>query len=269
MAYRNPVFYGRHYIRDAVELGSPTVITTVHPFDANFPATNICDDLNGRLAKFGSSQSNHAVIFDRGAASNLGRVTIMVIPSGHNMSGITLTVTEDNDPFFGSPNTIFSSASISAGLNVFTGGGGLNPAERYIAINFNGTGQWQFGEIVLSNAASITRGPRPDWRRVPVNNTFQSRTRGAVSYSRVLSSVRDRWELGWDSLKDTDKTVLEGILDSVPHASHPFWLVPPDDDLPDAINVQLVRDAEYRQGSSVPQALITQGVRLQFEEVLG
>jgi hypothetical protein len=222
MAYRNPRWGLLHAAREA---GAAAITSTTE--DASFPHENLIDDRAGTLFKFTASAANLQIDLDRGAGfAALTGIDRLYIPDGHNLSS-TIDVFEDDNSGFSSATTLLSAGAVPASgavdLDI------TESSERYIRVEFNGTGQWELPQLILTKTLTTTRGPDPDWRGpVPEENALHARKASGATAHLQLGADQDSWRFVYNRvLEATDLTNLDSLLDL---GSTPVFLFDPPDD---------------------------------------
>lgn len=245
MSWRNPRYAFLHAGRDA----GAAALTPSPAADADFPVDFLVDDRAGSLFKFGSSSSSAQVDLDRGAAG-LEALDRLLIPSGHNLGGNTITLEADDNAGFSSPTTLLNAVAVSAGLidQAFA-----SNTERYLRLSIGGTGTWEIPEWVLTRTRTTTRGPEPGWEDYHEHNTLEFTKESGSIASLSLGPDRRVFAYRYRDVKDSDDLAVFSELIAAVGTARPFYLDPAFD-TEAAIWVKLSEDSRQRQDPQVPAA---------------
>lgn len=222
MSYQAMQFMGLH----AAMAAGVGALTASHTISTSTPIYRLADGRQNGLVTFAAAQNNPYITLDRGAGT-LAPITRLLIPSGHNLATVTtIAVTADNDSGFGSPTTILSAVAVSSGLiNLAL----TSNSERYVRITFAGTSiNPQLGELVYTDAKTLTRGPIPNWKDFKQINISATRSRAGVSSKEILGNPRRSFEFTHERLGSTDDGVVAQWLSDISYGAHNFYFVPPD-----------------------------------------
>lgn len=224
MAWRAPRFMLLHELRRA---GSAAV--TVTDEAAGFPKYRLFDDRAGDVFKFNTSSSSHTIIVDRGADfASHDAIDRLYIPDGHNLTG-TLDMDQDDNSGFTSPTTLISGTAAIPASGPVDVDLSFPSTQRYVRVQFLGTGQWEIPELILTKTLTTSRGPDPEWSYVPEESALHSDKSSGATAHLLLGPDRGRWRLEYRFSSDSDdRTLFERVLAHPTTA--PFLLDPPYDD---------------------------------------
>lgn len=240
MAYSNPA-YG---ILHAGALAGSAAITPKYATAAGFGKERLIDSRSALLCRFSASQANHDVEIDRGAGT-LEAVDRCWIPAGHNLSGATVRVYSGGT----SPASTLRGSSAVSGSGAIDFGFTSN-TDRYVRVLFDGTGQWELGELWITRRRTTTRGLDPGWGApsiVPAQIT-EMPTR---EISTLLGPARRVFGFSYHDVDDggADATLLDDVAALGRAAAFLFW-PPASSALP--FVAKLLEDGDREQDSPVP-----------------
>lgn len=243
MAWRVPRYSYRHALRTIGVSG----ITVSPAADASFPVYNLIDDRASSFFKFGSSSSAAVIDGDLGATPPV--VDRVVIPAGHNLSGATITVSEDDNAGFTSPNALGTSGTLTSALVdlSFTAS-----SERYVRVAVNGTGTWELPQLYLTQTNTTTRGPEQRWADTLTDNVVQFALRSGSVASLELGPDRRTFEYAYRALDATDEAIFAALWSECKTA-RPF-LLDPAYDSEAALFVKLAAPIDRQNDREVPNA---------------
>jgi hypothetical protein len=253
MTWRNPRYCYLHAARDA---GAAAITDNSHGWLAANPKDFLIDDRAGALATFDSSETDHWIQVDRGAGS-LDAIDRLLIPSGHNLAGTTLTVkTGAADP----PTTSRFSGAVVAGLideDITTN------SDRYVRLEITGTGAWAIPELVYTSTQVTTRGPEPGWLDHLQHNTRHFEKDSGVIASLALGADRRRIEYVYRDVKLAADLLVFAELVATCGTSKPFYLDPCfDTETP--VWMKLIEDSRQVQDPAIPAATNTTQRRIEL-----
>ena len=244
MSYQGFRYCILHAARDA----GAAAITGNNAFHADYPKDFLIDDRAGSLCKFNTSESDHYYQFDRGA-SGLEALIRLIIPSGHNLDGNTITLQADDDVAFGSPTALLTTSAVAAGLIDKTF---ASNTERYLRLLVNGTGAWEVGQIHLTRTRSMVAcGPERGWPDFKRHNTQDFPLESGVVASLSRGADRQVYELLYLDVEDSDDLAIFADLIATCGTSKPFYLDPMFD-TESVIWMKLSADSEQQQNPLVP-----------------
>jgi len=251
MAYRRPRFMYDHALRDAAA-GSVTITTPDSVFDEH----RLYDGLirPARSYEWGQALANHAVEVDLGAG--IPTYDRLIIPAGHNLTGASYVVEDDDNSGFTSATSLASS-SFPAGTALldipFTAS-----AQRYLRLRITSSGDWRMSEVyftkVVTTDATIGRGPDPGWTDQPVTNVNLTRMRSGEGYALELGPIQQHIVYEFHKITAADRAMFEALLAATSSGTQPFYLDRTDDALP-PIYVRLVEQITMVQDRKDPKAL--------------
>lgn len=222
MAYQAMQFMGLH----AAMVAGVGALTASHAIDTTTPIYRLADGRQNGLVTFAAVQTNPYITLDRGAGT-LRAITRLLIPSGHNLAtATTIQVDTDDNSGFTSATNILAAVAVSAGLiNLAL----TSSTERYVRITFNGTSiKPELGELVYTDAKTLTRGPQPGWKDYKQINIASTRSRAGVSSKEIMGDPRRSFEFTHERLGATDDGVVAQWLSDISYGAHNFYFVPPD-----------------------------------------
>jgi hypothetical protein len=242
MTWSNFIYMFQHAARDA----GAAAITGNNAFHADFPKDFLIDDRAGSLCKFNGSASDHWIQIDRGSGS-LGNFSRMIIPSGHNLDGTTLTVkTGASSP----PGTTRFTGAVAAGIiyEAVT----IN-SDRYVRLEVTGTGTWEIPQLIYTTARTTTRGPEPGWGDYFQHNTLDFQKESGAIASLSLGADRRLFELDYRDVNLAADLLVFSELLTTCGTSKPFHIFPAFD-TSTPLWVKLTDDSRQTQDESVPAA---------------
>jgi hypothetical protein len=186
--------------------------------DGSFPLTRLYDRDVGRMFKTTAAVTT-VVHIDQGATGNLA-VDQMFIPSGHNLSGMTLDIEYSDDDIAYTPATAQFVAA--AGL---IDKSWADETHRYWKFTITAPGIIpQFAELFLTNTYSFERNPEKPWGpRDEVKNVENATTAGGQDRFLVHGEPKRRRAYTLPNVGETQKDNLI-TLDDAWAGSNPFWL---------------------------------------------
>jgi hypothetical protein len=209
----------------------------------------LIDDRAGSLCTFAGSAADHYYQIDRGA-TGLDAITRLIIPSGHNLGGNTITLQADDDVAFGSATALLTTSAVAAGLIDKTF---ASNQERYLRLSINGTGTWAVPELVFTNTRTTTRGPEQGWVDMLLHNTLDFTKESGSIASLALGADRRLFELTYrDVILTADLLVFSDLI-STCGTSKPFWVDEPFTGS-DPIWMKLTEDSRQVQDPAIPAA---------------
>ena len=255
MAFRLPLFGWYHAAaQENATLFSPNPATAR-------PLSRLADYRTGTPFQFDQVLGGHQIELDRGAPPH-PNINRMVIPSGHNMAGETLTVSSSiDDIVYNQIGVITPLTSETIDLEL------TDSTEQFVKLEISGNGRWEFGELFYTNRTSTsTRGPDTPWDATPffpqVRRPFASGD--AVT---ILGPERIRYEFDHNMLSGQDLDVWDDLHTGTQGGAFPFYLWPPDD-ADDPIFAAITR---WDRGQENPVPGVTPGlaylIRAAFVEV--
>jgi hypothetical protein len=217
MTWRNPRYCYLHAARDA---GAAAITDNSHGWLSTHPKDFLIDNRAGSLATFDSSESDHWIQIDRGAGS-LHAINRLLIPSGHNLAGTTLTVkTGAADP---PTTTRLTSGAIVAGL---ISEGVTQNSDQYVRLEITGTGAWAIPELIYSYTETTDRGPEQGWVDMIRHNTLDYGLESGAVASLSLGADRRFIEYVYRDVKlAADLTAFADLITTC-GTSRPFYLDP-------------------------------------------
>jgi len=253
VAYQNPAFVIRHY---GSEIGVGAISSSVAAA-AGFGKERLIDYRLANNFKFSTSAAAHWIEYDMNA---LGGATInrIIIPAGHTLSGLTLTVKSGAST---PPTTTRGSAVATAGMFDLSL---TSSTDRYWRLEFSGTGQWELPELWLGFYEQTTSGPTPQWENSRLSPAVVEpyMTREAVLVagpSRRLFTIEHQW-----LVLPGDGTIYGNLL--LRGFFAPFWFYPTDSVFGGPFLVRLTEDGGREQDHPVPQIAMTYTVKIRMLE---
>ncbi len=241
MALQNPQLYARHIIRTA---GSANLTSSVAAA-AGFPITRLLDDQAKRLFKFSTSAANHTVTIDQTAAPLL--CDAIIIPAGHNLGGEVIEVRSSADPASW-PGTLRKSFTAAAGTGIILNEFSAFTAD-HIRIQFTGTGQFEFGELVLTLILALVLGPVPRFSDFAEPNFGQARMLSGEVFRNIRGSAQRAIEIEWNRLGFVDQLKLDLLASESQNGVLPVYFRSPYDDKAD-IPVRIIDGLIRREQDS-------------------
>lgn len=218
MTWQNPQYAFLHAARDA---GASAITDNSHGWLTANPKDFLIDDRAGSLATFDSSESDHWIQVDRGTGT-LEAIDRLIIPSGHNLAGVTITVkTGAADP---PTTTRLTAAGVVAGL--------IDEAvtsndDRYVRIEFSVTsGAWAIPQLIYTRTRTTDRGPEPGWGDMLLHNTLDFEKESGSIASLSLGADRRFFEFVYRYVKLAADLLVFSDLLSTCGTSKPFYLDP-------------------------------------------
>lgn len=253
MAFQTPRIYSRHILRAA---GSGNITSSA--VAAGFPLARLLDDQTKRLFKFNAAAANQHVTVDQTAAPL--ECDNLTIPAGHNLGGATLEVRSSADPASW-PGTLRATKTVSAGSALIWRDFSAFTAD-HIRVQIVTSGQWQFGELVLSNLNAFTLGPKPRFVDSIVSNFGQARMLSGEVFRNIRGSAQRVIEIEWTRLDSTVQADIDAIASDTQNGVLPIYIGSPYDDkvrLPVRIVEGLIRreqDSPNPAGIGIEETLI-------------
>ena len=257
MSYRDPVFYLLHAARDA---GADSITLGVTAA-TGFPASRLVDDRSTADFKFSTDATGHTIVIDRGTGTVSGAdhgIDTLIVPAGHGWD------TGSNGDFIvEEADDVGMSVNLTTLLDVNDGPDeGAQVREtmtasqrRFVRLKWDGSGPdtQRMGELYLSRAVTLSRGPAPDWEQYLVSNFVESRMVSGERYRRKLGTRTKVHQLSWEFLTDADVAYLQTkLFDRLGDLVSPFYFLPPDDTITDALYVWVQEDPAIVQASPAP-----------------
>ncbi len=208
MTWRNPSYGVLHALRDAgaSNITSENAITNTelgYLFDGLRP-----------FFQFDASEADHALIIDRGAGS-LTEIDWLYIPEGHNLDTDTCEITIIDDTvntFDDQPATLLDAHQVNDTTVIdedFDEAG----SQRWVKVSFDGTGQYKFGELWLSQELAPTMGPEGDWNDGPQPNTQRIERPGGLDTLQLAADQRSiEYTYPWLGQTAADITKIENLI---------------------------------------------------------
>ncbi len=260
MAFRGPRFMYHHSAR----VGLASLVGSTEA--TGFPRERIGDNSIRRLARWNATTGTQWIGWDGEA----GHVDIdrLLIPSGHNLSGETVTVRSHTSTFTAETDgTLRHSFTAAAGLidEEFTA-----ITDRYLAITATAGGsQRDLAEAVLTETRTDTPGPDPGWRDEYLPNQVETELSSGATFRRARGAAKRRFAFNWHGMSGTDLAVFTDMRTETETGLYPVWVDPPEDTTSpeDAIPMRIIR-LELTQDYPIPMASIEYSVQLELEEVI-
>lgn len=233
-----------HAARDA---GAAAISDNSNGWLTANPKDFLIDDRAGSLATFDSSENDHYIQVDRGA-SGLEAITRLIIPSGHNLDGNTITLEADDDVAFGSATALLTTSAVAAGLidKTFS-----SNTERYLRLSINGTGAWAIPQLIFTRTRTTDRGPERGWPDYLAHNTQDYPMKSGVVASLSEGADRQVYELLYLNVDlAADLSVFADLIATCGR-SRPFFVDKPFSG-EDVIWMKLTQDSEQLQDPLVP-----------------
>jgi hypothetical protein len=232
-----------HAARDA---GAAAITDNSHGWLTANPKDFLIDDRAGSLATFDSSESDHWIEVDRGTGT-LEAIDRLIIPSGHNLAGATLTVTSGASSPPGT--TRLTAAAVAAGMidEAVTSNN-----DRYVRIAFTVTsGAWAIPQLIYTRTRTTTRGPEPGWVDMLRHNTLDFTKESGSVASLALGADRRYFELTYRLVVLAADLLVFSDLLSTCGTSKPFYIDEPFTGS-DPIWVKLVEDSQQQLDRASP-----------------
>lgn len=257
MAYQNPTLMFLHAGRDA---GASAI--TVTDEASGFPKARLIDDRQKALFKFNTSAANHTIDIDRGA-EGLEGIDRLLIPTGHNLSGATVTIQADTVSNFATP-TALGSGAVPAGLILF--GFGTN-TERYLRVKIETSGQWELGEVIWTHTRAVTLGVVHRFSDRPEPNFAETTLKGAETFRQIDGPTQRRIVLEWARVSGSDLAIFDDLVSTTQAGALKFWIDGPDDSLP-IVQVRAADGIPRTNDSPIPLSEITERISLDLLEAI-
>lgn len=253
MAFQTPRIYSRHILRAA---GSGNITSSA--VAAGFPLARLLDDQTKRLFKFNAAAANQHVTVDQTAAPL--ECDNLTIPAGHNLGGATLEVRSSADPASW-PGTLKATLNIAAGSALTFRDFSAFTAD-HIRIQIVTSGQWQFGELILSKLHAFTLGPKPPFVDTVEPNFGQADMLSREVFRNIRGSAQRLLEIEWGRLDSTVQAEIDLIASDTQNGVLPIYIGSPYDDK-DRIPVRIVdglirreQDSPNPAGTGIDERLI-------------
>lgn len=233
---------------------SDAVVTSVNATADGFGLENLANGRPGVPVVFATSESDHEVRFDFGAALATG-IDRGLIAEGHNFAGIAVEL-RSSVTGFGS-TTLRDSVTPTADEPIeFDNGSAIT--DRYWLIRPVGTGAWRIPEFHFGPVVTPASGLDPEWEDVPDPQLDETKFPASIVAIRLGPDLK-MFIFETANLDGADLATYSGLVD----ASHSKRVVvfyhPDDSEAPRFVQVE-TRSIRRRQRSADPQSM---GVRYQ------
>jgi len=210
--------------RNILETGTVAVTSE----NASFPAYRLYDRDIGKLFKGNSTPANFYITIDQGAVTSY-EIDRLLIPAGHNLTGLAIKVQYSTDNFSGDTNDAASWTQSGSGLidKSFTA-----QTKRYWRLNIAAPGSApELAEMFLTKQYTFQRNPnyglreKPYQKNIVRNETKSGRVRKikngeprrsrAYALTRITAAQRadlESWESVLDSIKNFYIEDVNGTL---------------------------------------------------------
>ena len=247
MAFRNFRFAHLHAARDAGITG----LSTNNAVDSDFPLDLLIDNRASVPMKFSATTTGHEIIIDRGSGT-LAEIDRLVVPAGHNWS-LEILIHSDDNSAFSSPSLLVSVTTATIIDETFTANN-----ERYIRVQFVGSGRWETPELIFTSIVEPSEGPAlAGVTDEVITNAAQFPKPDGSMPSIQYGPQQRRFEIAYARATGSDMTGLDGLVEAT-GSMNPFFVDPPSYSTPPETDepvrwMKMESDPVVRQSTFVPQ----------------
>jgi hypothetical protein len=200
---------------------------TVTPVEnASFPAYRLYDRILGRLFKFSAADNPSIVHVDQGATGNIA-IDSVIIPAGHNLDGLTITMQFSTDNIAWS--TAKSWAQSGAGAICESFG---TATKRYWRMSIaSPAAAVEMGELFFTQSYTWARNPVSLDRKMSTKYNVE-RLMDRSGHPRYIEHGTEKRYRAYflEKITGSHRTEIESV-DDVWAGKNPFWMKDTDGDL--------------------------------------
>ena len=208
------------YVKNILETGTVTVSPVEN---ASYPAYRLYDRHIGRSFKFGSIVNPSTIVVDQGATGNI-EIDTIIIPNGHNLDGLVLTLSHSPDNNAWTQADQWTQSGSGAIQRTFTA-----ITKRYWKLSIaSPSAAPALYELFLTKSYTWGRNPEEIDRGVYSEfNILRLQDSGGRPRFIEMGSSRKYREYSLYKINDTHRTAIEDLNDNWA-GKKPFWLKDPD-----------------------------------------
>jgi len=191
-----------------------------------FPLYNAFNGFSQSLFKF-SATTDPSYVYTNSLAVQATARTYIIIPSGHNLAGNTMTVHGSASGAYAGEEVQLWTGAVPAGefYQLLT----TPLTQQYCRVKFQGVLYHAVPQIWIGDRITPVRGPEPEYKENDIPNLLRITCDSGVTGTSILGPVKRTWELKFSGVEAADLVKFNTFNSLVSYGADSFWFHPPDD----------------------------------------